>query len=202
MGRTSSRRPQTRVVELREASALVALGHPTRVALLDLLHEPASAAAAARELGEPRQRVNHHLQALVDAGLVVQVGTRRRGGFIETLYRSIRGPSSSRPRSRGATLVACKRSVRSIRCRRWSKPADGFSATRLRCSTGRRSTVRKFRARRSCPRCVSRPPTPRAEFMQAYLEQLRTLLDEYASNEGEAFRVVVAVHPEPGEEYR
>ena len=42
----------------------------------------------------------------------------------------------------------------------------------------------------------------RAEFMQAYLEQLRTLLDEYASDEGEAFRVVVAVHPEPGEEYR
>ena len=55
-GRTSSRKPQAQVVELREASALVALGHPTRVALLDLLRQPASAAAAARELGQPRQR--------------------------------------------------------------------------------------------------------------------------------------------------
>ena len=86
------------VAVVDDADALVALSHPTRVALLDLLREPASAASVARVLDQPRQRVNHHLRALEDAGLVVPVETRQQRGFVETLYRSVAGTFLVSPR--------------------------------------------------------------------------------------------------------
>ncbi|WP_088318391.1 winged helix-turn-helix domain-containing protein [Kineosporia sp. R_H_3] len=63
--------------------AAVAL-EPTRARLLAALAAvPGSAAQVASRLGLPRQRVGHHLRALEDKGLVVEVGTRRHGGLTE-----------------------------------------------------------------------------------------------------------------------
>src|SRR5437870_2531589 len=38
---------------------------------------------------EPRQNVNYHVKELERAGLVRQVGERRNGNFIETLYQAV-----------------------------------------------------------------------------------------------------------------
>jgi DNA-binding transcriptional ArsR family regulator len=56
---------------------------PIRRRLLERLREPASATRLAAELGLSRQRVNYHLRALEEAGLLELVDERPRRGFTE-----------------------------------------------------------------------------------------------------------------------
>jgi DNA-binding transcriptional ArsR family regulator len=58
---------------------------PIRRRLLERLREPASATQLAAELGLSRQRVNYHLRALEDAGLLELVEERPRRGFTERI---------------------------------------------------------------------------------------------------------------------
>lgn len=67
------------------AAARVALS-PLRRLLLERLTEPMSAAGLGEALELPRQQVRHHLKVLEAAGLIVEVGARRKRGFTETLY--------------------------------------------------------------------------------------------------------------------
>jgi DNA-binding transcriptional ArsR family regulator len=61
---------------------------PIRRQLLARLREPASATQLAAALDLPRQRVNYHLRALEDAGLVELVEERPRRGFTERILRT------------------------------------------------------------------------------------------------------------------
>lgn len=65
-------------------AATVALD-PVRSRLLSELTEPASAAALASRTGIPRQKINYHLRALEEHGLVRVADTRRWGGLTERL---------------------------------------------------------------------------------------------------------------------
>lgn len=67
------------------AAARVALS-PLRRRLLERLTEPMSAAGLGEALELPRQQVRHHLKVLEAAGLIAEVGARRKRGFTETLY--------------------------------------------------------------------------------------------------------------------
>ena len=58
---------------------------PIRRRLLQRLQTPASASALAPEFGVPRQRLNYHLRALEDAGLLQLVEERQRRGFVERI---------------------------------------------------------------------------------------------------------------------
>jgi len=71
------------VLLVRDAARLNALAHPMRIQILEALREPASAAAVARVIGQPRQKVNYHLKELDSAGLIGLVGERRVGNFVE-----------------------------------------------------------------------------------------------------------------------
>ncbi len=64
------------------AAATVALD-PIRSRLLAELAEPASAAMLAGRVDLPRQKVNYHLRALQQHGLVREAGTRKWGGITE-----------------------------------------------------------------------------------------------------------------------
>lgn len=64
------------------ASARVLLD-PMRASVLGALAKPGSATTVAKVLGEPRQRVNYHLRALEDHGLVRLVEQRQRRGLTE-----------------------------------------------------------------------------------------------------------------------
>jgi DNA-binding transcriptional ArsR family regulator len=64
------------------AAAAVAL-EPVRSRLLAELAEPASAAALAARLGLPRQKINYHLRALEEHGLVEVAEKRQWGGLTE-----------------------------------------------------------------------------------------------------------------------
>lgn len=66
------------------AAATVALD-PVRSRLLAELAEPASAAALAARLGIARQKINYHLRALEEHGLVRVAERRQWGGLTERL---------------------------------------------------------------------------------------------------------------------
>jgi DNA-binding transcriptional ArsR family regulator len=70
---------RARKVELRDARALRALAHPTRLKLVGLLRlqGPLTATQAARELGETPQRCTFHLGQLAKYGLVEEAGGGR-----------------------------------------------------------------------------------------------------------------------------
>lgn len=61
---------------------------PLRLSLLELLKSPASATQLAAALDLPRQRVNYHVRALEQAGLVELVEERRRRGCVERVLRA------------------------------------------------------------------------------------------------------------------
>lgn len=61
--------------------------NPIRLELLEQLTEPASAAALARRLGLPRQRINYHLKELETHHLIELVEERRRGNVTERFYQ-------------------------------------------------------------------------------------------------------------------
>ncbi|WP_353646572.1 helix-turn-helix domain-containing protein [Mesorhizobium sp. WSM2239] len=66
------------------AAAAVALD-PIKTRLLAELSQPASAASLATRVGLTRQKVNYHLRALEDHGLVEAAEERRWGGLTERL---------------------------------------------------------------------------------------------------------------------
>lgn len=70
-----------------EPARAQSLLNPARLELLENLEEPASAAALARRLELPRQRVNYHLRELEAHRLVECVEERRRGNAVERIYR-------------------------------------------------------------------------------------------------------------------
>jgi DNA-binding transcriptional ArsR family regulator len=70
------------------AAAAVSLD-PIRAALLaELAAGPASATMLATRVGLPRQKVNYHLKALEQHGLVELAGERRKGNVTERLMRA------------------------------------------------------------------------------------------------------------------
>lgn len=73
---------------LDQPDAVRAALTPLRQELLRHLREPASATQLAATLGLSRQKVNYHLRALEDAGLVELVEERQRRGFRERVLRA------------------------------------------------------------------------------------------------------------------
>lgn len=189
-------RPAQPVISIRDAEALQALCHPTRVEMLEALREPASAAAIGRRIGQPRQRVNYHLKALEQAGLVEQVGTRKHGNFVETLYRSaarsfVVSPEVAwsdprrlevlhRQHSLGALVAIGERLQRDAVALLDRATFDGEDVSSAAVSAETRFATE----------------AERAAFLREYLESTRRLLEKYGTLEGAPYRVVLAVHPE------
>jgi DNA-binding transcriptional ArsR family regulator len=72
------------IEDTRRAQVLLQEG---RIRLLEHLAEPSSAAALARRLDLPRQRVNYHLRELESQRLIELCEERRRGNVVERVYR-------------------------------------------------------------------------------------------------------------------
>ncbi len=70
---------------IKTAAAATAALDPIRSRLLAELTQPASAAILASRVGLARQKVNYHLRALEDHGLVVAAEERQWGGLTERL---------------------------------------------------------------------------------------------------------------------
>jgi DNA-binding transcriptional ArsR family regulator len=184
------------VLSVTEPEALAALSHPTRVAVLEALRDPASAAEVGRALEQPRQRVNYHLKELEKAGLVERTGTRAKGNLVETLYRAVARSFVVSP------TVA------------WTHP-DRVAALRRSHALGtlvelgerlqRDAAVLLDRAAFDGADVPSAAVTAevafpdeaaRAAFMDDYLRTTAQLLERHGARTGERFRAILAVYPE------
>jgi hypothetical protein len=66
--------------------AATLLMHPLRPRILAQARDPISASELARRIGQPRQRVNYHVQQLARAGFLQPVGQQRKRNMVEQQY--------------------------------------------------------------------------------------------------------------------
>ena len=181
------------------AAAAVAL-EPVRSRLLAELAEPASAASLAGRLNIARQKVNYHLRALEEHGLVRVAEKRKWGGLTERLLvataasyvvsPSALGPAGADPdreRDRLSASYLIALAARIIR------EVGGF----VRCSEelGKRlptlslDTVVRFRS-----------AADRAAFSSDLTTAVTALVSRYhdaSASGGRAHRLVLVAHPLP-----
>jgi len=180
---------------LDSGEQLAAITHPTRLRILDALRVPDSAAGVARQLGEPRQRINHHVRELAKAGLLVEAGERRKGNFVEQLYESAAGTFVVSPRvtwGDGARLRAIADQVSLEHLVSFGERLQRDAASLLDraafdgaeiASATVEATVRFGDAE------------ARAAFLDEYLALTAQLVEKYAGRDGETFAVAMVVHP-------
>src|SRR2546429_4741319 len=77
------------VTVIDDPAAAEASLDPTRARLLAELVEPGSATMLAARVGLPRQKVNYHLRALEEHGLVELVEERRKGNVTERVLQAV-----------------------------------------------------------------------------------------------------------------
>lgn len=82
--------PARAVALVDSEDAVAALGHPERRRILQALaRAPDSASGLAQRLDDTRQRINYHVRALNDAGLIELAEERPRRGLTERIYRPV-----------------------------------------------------------------------------------------------------------------
>lgn len=89
------------IASLTTTTAAAAMLDPTRLAILDRLREPGSAASVAAQLGAPRQRIGYHVRELERVGLVSPVTERAHGGLVERLMQASAGGYVVAPQALG-----------------------------------------------------------------------------------------------------
>ena len=181
------------------AAATVAL-EPMRSRLLSELAEPASAATLGARVGLARQKVNYHLRALEEHGLVRLAEERKWGGLTERLLVATAASYVVNPSALGPVAVDPGREV------------DRLSASYL-IALGARivrevgDLVRRARAadKRLATLAVDtevrfRSAADRAAFSGELAEAITTLVSKYHDQSapgGRAHRLVVVAHPLP-----
>jgi len=181
------------------AAAVVAL-HPMRARLLAALVEPASASALAARVGLSRQKVNYHLRALEEHGLVRVVEERQWGGLTErvlvataasyvvspaALADAASDPARASDRLSARYLVAlAARVVREVADLARRADATGRTLPTLAIDTDIR-----FRS-----------PAERAAFTDDLADAVTRLVARYHDEQaadGRTHRLLVAAHPLP-----
>lgn len=173
---------------------------PLRRRLLERLRQPASATELATELSMGRQRVNYHLRALEDAGLLELIESRQRRGCIERILAA---------RAQAFVVdpgVVGGRHSRAVR----AAAQDRFSAEHLIDTAGdvvRQVARMQARAEREGTRLLTFTIDTEFSFAEpGDLERFTTALADFiarqglkydARNGGRRYRVVAGAHPAP-----
>ena len=183
------------------AAATVAL-EPVRSRLLSELAEPASAATLAVRLGLARQKVNYHLRALEEHGLVRVAEERKWGGLTERLLvasaasyvvsPSALGPVAADP-DRGADRLSASYLI--ALAARIVREVSGLlrrsEETEKRLATLSLDTEIRFRS-----------AADRAAFSSDLADAVTKLVARYHDEStpgGRAHRLVIVAHPLPYE---
>jgi DNA-binding transcriptional ArsR family regulator len=174
---------------------LVAITHPTRLRILDELRAPGTAAGVARNLGEPRQLINHHVQALAKAGLLRSVGERRNGNFVEQLYESAAGTFILSSRitwggSERARTLAEQLSLRHLVEFGERLQRDALTLLDRAAFEGDEIPSASVEATVRFADAASR-----SAFVDEYLRLTAELIEQHAASDGDAYTVGLAVHP-------
>jgi DNA-binding transcriptional ArsR family regulator len=191
------RTAQAQVHLVDDPASLQALSHPLRLRILDELRAPASAATLARALDQSRQNVNYHLKELERTGLVRRVEERRRGNFVETLFQTV-----------AATIVVSPRAAWGDE-RRIDALHEQLSLEHLVTlgeRLGRDAAILLDRAAFDGEQIASAAietevhladEASRAAFVRDYFAAVAPVLRAHGTKDGTAYRVAVAVYPDP-----
>lgn len=185
-----------------DPAAAVSALDPIRGQLLAELTEPASAAALASRVGISRQKVNYHLRALEEHGLVTEAGERRWGGLRERLLIATAasyvvspgamGPVAADPGRAGDRLSAsylialAARAVREVG-ELWASAREKDK----RLATLSIDTAIRFRS-----------PSERAAFAGELSDAITSLVARYhdeSDPQARGYRLLVAAYPTPKE---
>lgn len=191
---------EARARTLTEPEAVDALTHPVRRRVLEALRRPDSAAAVARAIGLPRQKVNYHLKELERARLVRPVGERRKGHLIERLYEAVAGSFVVSPR----VAWSDERREGALRDQVSLRHLVGLGERLQQDASGLLDRA-AFDGEEIPSAAVEADvrfadEAARAAFMEDYLAALGPLLEKYGARRGRGFRVALAVYPDPEEE--
>ena len=179
------------------AAAEVSLD-PVRAALLAALVEPASAAGLAARLGLPRQKVNYHLRALADHGLIELVEERRKGNMTERVLQAIAVSYVISPaalpavapdpdRSRDALSARWLISLAARMVRDVGELVAGATAARQRLATFAIDSEIRFSS-----------AAERADFAEELSRSVAALVAKYHDDSapgGRRHRLVIGLHP-------
>jgi DNA-binding transcriptional ArsR family regulator len=76
------------VLYIEDVEQAAALLKPQRIEMLKLMDHPRTCLELGKIFGETPQKINYHIKALQNAGLVEQVGERRVRGTVEGSYQA------------------------------------------------------------------------------------------------------------------
>lgn len=76
------------VLYIEDVDQAAALLKPQRIEMLKLMDQPRTCLELGKIFGETPQKINYHIKALQNAGLVEQVGERRVRGTVEGSYQA------------------------------------------------------------------------------------------------------------------
>ena len=187
---------QASVQVLEDPEALQVLGNPLRVQILEALREPASAAAVARQIGQPRQKVNYHLKELEGAGLVRQISERRVGNFVESIFQAVArsflvSPEVAWSDPRRFETLKRQHSLRTLVVLGERLQRDAAVLVDRAAFAGEEIASASVTA---AARFAGEDD--REAFLGEYLKMTAELLNRYGKKEGEPYRVVLAAYPE------
>lgn len=183
---------------LADPAVIAAATHPVRVAILDAMREPSTAAAVARVVGQSRQNVAYHVRELERVGLLRHVGQRRNGNFIEQSYVAVADTfvispactwGDARPRaaaladqlSLGELFAAGERLQRDSAVLLDRAAFDGEEIPSASVTTDIRFASEEARS----------------AFLHDYVEALTALAHKHGSRRGTAYRLLLAAYPNP-----
>ena len=176
------------------AAAEVSLD-PIRSRLLAELAVPGSATMLAGRIGLPRQKVNYHLRALEQHGLVRLVEERRKGNITERLMQATAASYVISPTALAAVAPDPARAPDRLSAR-WLL---ALSARLVRevgsLITGADRAHRRVATFALDGEVRFASPADRAAFAEELTVAVTDLLGRYHSETGRKHRLVVAVHP-------
>jgi DNA-binding transcriptional ArsR family regulator len=184
------------LAEVTDTEALQVMAHPMRLRILAALREPTSAAAVARELGEPRQKVNYHVKELERAGLASRVGERRAGNLMESLYQATAATYVVSPRLAWVDRPRIDALAEQVALENLVALGE-----RLQQAAALLLDRAAFDGEKIASAAVEAEvhfadAAQRKAFLTEYVSAIGPLLKKYGDPRGEAYRVVFAVHPD------
>jgi DNA-binding transcriptional ArsR family regulator len=186
------------VAVIEDAAAAQASLDPVRARLLAELAEPASATMLAARVQQPRQKVNYHLKALEQHGLIELVEERRKGNMTERVLRATAASYVISPLALAAVQPDPARSPDRLSAR-WLLAV----AARLVRDVGALLTGSAKEGMRVATFAIDgeirfASPADRAAFADELSATVTALVSKYhdeTAPNGRPHRIVIAVHP-------
>jgi DNA-binding transcriptional ArsR family regulator len=184
---------------IEDTGAAASALDPVRSRLLAALVQPRSAAALAADLGISRQKVNYHLRALEQHGLVELAEERKWGGITERVLRATAASYVVSPAALGDETADPARTADRLSAR--YLVALGGRLVREVASLARRADAagKRLPTMTIDTEIGFRSAEDRAAFADELTAAVLDLAARYHHDDGRPHRLVVAAHPTPDE---